>query len=114
MTPLDVFRPVFAQATPVHEVFACTIHAECVHAGFHRRLKTNLPVYVIVETKGYDPLAEVRGAAADRWVKAVNAEGSYGRWAYAMARKTPEVRGIIERIGPTRRMSDEQYGRAPH
>jgi type III restriction enzyme len=37
----------------------------------------------------------VKNAAADRWVDAVNAEGSYGRWAYAMARKTTEVPKII-------------------
>lgn len=61
------------------------------------RLKTNPPVHVVIETKGYDPLAEVKSAAADRWVKAVNAEGSYGRWAYAMARKTTEVPDIIKR-----------------
>ena len=59
------------------------------------RLKTDPSIHMIVETKGYDPLAEVKSAAADRWVKAVNAEGSYGQWAYAMARKTTEVVGIL-------------------
>jgi type III restriction enzyme len=62
------------------------------------RLKTDPPLNVIVETKGYDPLAEVKSAAADRWVKAVNAEGSYGHWAYGMARKTTEVPTIIDRL----------------
>ena len=62
------------------------------------RLKTDPPINVIVETKGYDPLAEVKAAAADRWVKAVNAEGSYGQWAYGMARKTTEVPIIIDRL----------------
>jgi len=37
-------------------------------------------------------------AAADRWVKAVNAEGSYGQWTYAMARETTEVVGILNRV----------------
>lgn len=61
--------------------------------------KTDPAIQVIVETKGYDPLAEVKSAAADRWVKAVNAEGSYGQWAYAMARKTTEVISILNRVG---------------
>jgi hypothetical protein len=43
-------------------------------------------------------VAEVKAAAADCWVKAVNAGGSYGQWAYAMARKTTEVVGILNRF----------------
>ena len=39
-----------------------------------------------------------RCASRDRWVKAVNAEGSYGQWAYAMARKTTEVVAILNRV----------------
>ena len=35
---------------------------------------------IILETKGFDPLAEVKASAAARWVNAVNAEGSHGRW----------------------------------
>ena len=37
------------------------------------RLKTEPPVHLILETKGYDPLEEVKKAAAERWVDAVNA-----------------------------------------
>ena len=59
------------------------------------RLKTSPSVHIIIETKGYDPLADVKRAAAERWVAAVNAEGTYGQWKYAMARKTTEVSGII-------------------
>jgi type III restriction enzyme len=51
--------------------------------------------FLILETKGFDPLAEVKAAAAHRWAAAVNAEGSYGHWAYAMARKPTEVSGAI-------------------
>jgi len=40
----------------------------------------------ILETKGYDPLADVKEAGARRWVAAVNAEGSYGQWAYRIVR----------------------------
>ena len=59
------------------------------------RLKSDSSFHVILETKGYDPLEDVKRAAAERWVAAVNAEGSYGRWAYRIAKKTTEVSGII-------------------
>jgi len=59
------------------------------------RLKIEPPLHMILETKGFDPLEEVKGAAAERWVAAVNAEGSYGRWAYCIARKSTEVSEII-------------------
>jgi type III restriction enzyme len=55
------------------------------------RLKTEPPVHLILETKGYDPLEEVKKAAAERWVDAVNADGTYGRWRYTIAKKTTEV-----------------------
>ena len=42
-------------------------------------------------TKGFDPLAEVKAAAARRWVNAVNVEGSYGRWDYAVVRKPEDI-----------------------
>lgn len=60
------------------------------------RLKTDPLVHLILETKGYDPLAEVKQAAAERWVSAVNADGRYGRWSYAIARKTTDVPAILE------------------
>lgn len=37
---------------------------------------------LILETKGYDPLKHVKIGAAHRWVHAVNAEGSFGHWAF--------------------------------
>ncbi len=60
------------------------------------RLKTTPPSHLILETKGFDPLEEVKRSAAEGWVAAVNADGSYGRWAYAIAKKTTEVNRIIE------------------
>jgi type III restriction enzyme len=41
---------------------------------------------------------EVKAQAALRWVNAVNADGSYGHWHYAVARKPEEVRKRIEEI----------------
>ena len=52
--------------------------------------------HVILETKGYDPLEEVKASAARRWVDAVNADGRYGRWDYRVARSPSEVRGVLD------------------
>jgi len=52
---------------------------------------------VIVELKGFDPLAEVKKAAAERWVKAVNSDGTHGRWAYALAKTPAEIPSILQR-----------------
>ena len=41
-----------------------------------------------------DPLEDVKRQAAQRWVAAVNAEGSYGQWRYAIAKRVGD-------IGPT-------------
>jgi type III restriction enzyme len=60
------------------------------------RLKSDPPMHLILETKGYDELEDVKRAAAERWVNAVNAEGSYGRWAYRVAKKPTDVAGRIE------------------
>jgi type III restriction enzyme len=61
------------------------------------RLKADAPEpqYVILETKGYDELEEVKTAAAERWVNAVNADGQFGRWRYAIARRPEEVLTIL-------------------
>ena len=55
------------------------------------RLKNEEPRHLILETKGFDLLAEVKTAAARRWVNAVNAEGSYGRWDYVVVRKPEDI-----------------------
>lgn len=54
--------------------------------------------HLIVETKGFDELAEVKAAAAERWVSAVNADGRFGRWRYAMARSVAQVREILDAL----------------
>ena len=51
--------------------------------------------HLVLETKGFDDLAEVKAAAAERWVAAVNADGQFGQWRYAMARKVHEVRRVL-------------------
>jgi type III restriction enzyme len=62
------------------------------------RLKTPDKAHLILETKGYDPLTEVKAGAAERWVAAVNADGTYGKWVYRIARKPEEVRKMISDV----------------
>ncbi len=59
------------------------------------RLKTTPPIHLVLETKGFDPLENVKRAAAERWVAAVNADGTYGSWKYDLAHKPTEVMQII-------------------
>ena len=61
------------------------------------RLKLQPGVHLILETKDYDPLAHVKAQAAQRWMAAVNANGQYGRWHYAVAYKPEEVRQRLRR-----------------
>jgi hypothetical protein len=51
--------------------------------------------YLILETKGHDPLADVKAAAAERWVQAVTADGSYGKWSYVMVREMTAIPAIL-------------------
>jgi type III restriction enzyme len=55
------------------------------------RLNRDPVIHLILETKGYDPLAEVKEAAAHRWVAAVNADGRFGRWAYELVKLPSDV-----------------------
>lgn len=46
---------------------------------------------VVLETKGYDPLKDVKRQAAERWVAAVNAAGDFGTWRYELIEKISDV-----------------------
>src|SRR5487761_151573 len=63
------------------------------------KLKSFGETYLVLETKGYDPLEEVKRAAAERWVSAVNAEGSYGNWGCCIVRKPTDVNIAITKNG---------------
>lgn len=65
------------------------------YPDFIARLATDPVVHLILETKGYDPLDEVKEAAAQRWVKAVNADGKFGRWAFRMARNPNDIPQLL-------------------
>ncbi len=62
------------------------------------RLKTTPVIHLILETKGFDDLAEVKAGAAQRWVAAVNADGQFGRWQYEMSRAMPKVRALLDQF----------------
>lgn len=55
------------------------------------------PRHLILETKGFDELEEVKREAATRWVSAVNADGKYGWWQYAVANSVGRVSGLVSR-----------------
>ncbi|WP_434478565.1 BPTD_3080 family restriction endonuclease [Gemmatimonas sp.] len=57
--------------------------------------------HVIVETKGYDPLADVKRAAAERWVRAVNADGSWGEWHYRLVYQPADLPHFLAELCPT-------------
>jgi type III restriction enzyme len=54
--------------------------------------------FMIVETKGYDPLLDVKRAAAERWVAAVNADGRSGVWSYRLATTVNQVRAQLDAV----------------
>ncbi len=66
------------------------------------RLKSDPVLHLILETKGYDALEEVKTAAAHRWVNAVNAEGSYGQWQYAIVHRVGEIDEVLSKLGVER------------
>ena len=47
--------------------------------------------YLVLETKGFDPLQEVKAQAAHRWVRAVNAADDFGHWDYAVVSDMSKV-----------------------
>jgi len=52
--------------------------------------------YLILETKGFDELEGVKREAAKRWVNAVNADGQYGHWEYAVAHSPGAVMSLLD------------------
>jgi type III restriction enzyme len=55
------------------------------------RLKGETPRYVVLETKGFDPLKDVKRQAAERWAAAVNADGRFGNWRYQLIEKLSDM-----------------------
>ena len=61
------------------------------------RLTGDAERYLVLETKGYDPLEEVKSQAAQRWVRAVNADGGFGTWDYAIVSDMGKVGEAVSR-----------------
>ncbi len=53
-------------------------------------------VNLVLETKGFDPLREIKEAAAVRWVNAVNADGRFGAWRFRMANSVADVSYVLD------------------
>lgn len=64
------------------------------------RLNGNGERYLILETKGFDPLEQVKADAARRWVNAVNASKQFGKWDYVICRKPTEVAAHLGGLVP--------------
>lgn len=59
------------------------------------RFRNRPSFHLVLETKGFDPRLDVKKAAAERWVAAVNADGRYGTWQFALARSIEQVGEIL-------------------
>ena len=62
------------------------------------RLNSGPVSNLVLEIKGFDPLKDVKAAAAARWVNAVNADGRFGCWAYQMIDSPARVRTVLNQI----------------
>jgi type III restriction enzyme len=60
------------------------------------RLNCADEAYLLLETKGYDPLKDIKKAAANRWCSAVNAHGGFGKWAYRVVDRPEKVAEAVE------------------
>jgi type III restriction enzyme len=58
-------------------------------------------VHLILETKGDDPLEEIKTAAAHRWTNAVSADDGFGVWTYRVARLPTEIPSILAAVVET-------------
>jgi type III restriction enzyme len=66
------------------------------------KMKSEPETHLILEVKGFDPLKDVKRAAAERWVKAVNADATYGKWMYAIVGKPEDVAATLSSASVSR------------
>jgi type III restriction enzyme len=62
------------------------------------RLDGNDERFLLLETKGYDPLEAVKQAAAQRWCAAMNACGAHGAWLYRIVRRPEQVVACVDEV----------------
>jgi hypothetical protein len=71
------------------------------------RLSSDPLRHLILETKGHDPLAEIKKQAAQRWVAAaLNADGTFGTWHYRMCKRPDEVTKTIDSVNTANGAND--------
>jgi type III restriction enzyme len=76
--------------------YLCNGQMHDYQPDFIIRFEAERPKFLILETKGFDEREAFKKAAAERWVKAVNAEGSFGEWDYRVTKAPTEVRAILD------------------
>ena len=59
------------------------------------RLQSPEESYLLLETKGYDPLKDIKKNAAERWCSAINAHGSFGRWEYRVVDRPEKISQVL-------------------
>ena len=59
------------------------------------RMKGKSDRYLILETKGFDPLRDIKVQAAQRWVAAVNSDGTLGHWNYDIVDRVGDVVSVL-------------------
>jgi len=62
---------------------------------FFVKLKSVEERYLLLETKGYDPLKDIKKAAAERWCAAMNAHGGFGKWIYRVIDRPEKVSDVL-------------------
>jgi type III restriction enzyme len=55
-------------------------------------------VHLILEPKGHDPKLEVKAQAAERWAAAVNADGRFGAWRYAVTQEMNAIPALLDEV----------------
>ena len=54
---------------------------------------------LILETKGQETQRDkTKQRFLDEWVKAVNGDGGFGKWSWAVSRNPADVKGILESV----------------
>jgi type III restriction enzyme len=75
-----------------------------VHRGAVRKYRPDFLMrksdgtYLVLEVKGQDnDEAKAKRDALDEWVRAVNSQGSFGKWAGAVSRRPGDIKDILAR-----------------
>ena len=96
MTTFEISQPIVTSAfdEPLRYLYDGQMHDYV--PDFLVRLVGGADQHVILETKGFDPRADLKAAAAQRWVNAVNTDRRYGHWQYHLIRIPSEVRETLD------------------